>query len=59
MDGQSYFAFDIFVIPNLPEGGQERDLTSACTNGAVWLRRIQPRAPIARPDHVRGDSHAS
>ena len=30
------------VIPNLPdEGGQERDLTSACANDAVWLRRVR------------------
>src|SRR6267154_952289 len=29
------------VIPKLPAaGGQERDLTSACTDNAVWLRRV-------------------
>jgi len=30
---------ELIVIPNLhAEGGQERDLTSACASDAVWLR---------------------
>jgi len=35
------------VIPNLPdEGGQERDLTSACVNDAVWPQRIRAQEPV-------------